>query len=130
MEVVKQVYAAVAAYDLETLKGLLHPELVVVEAAGLPYAGRYEGPDGFVHLLKVLNEAWDQFHCSDFEYLYGEDSVMAVFRFQAISRRTDKKIDMRIAELWRVRDGKVSFLEPFYFDTHHTCGVLGTLEAA
>ncbi|WP_340268482.1 nuclear transport factor 2 family protein [Sphingobium mellinum] len=130
LDVVKKVYAAVAEHDLDTFKSLMHPDVVVIEAGSLPYAGRYEGPEGFTRLLVALDECWDEFNCSEFDYLESGDTVVAIFRFRAKSRRSDKRIDMRIAEHWKVRDGKISFLEPFYFDTHYTCSVLGTVEAA
>jgi ketosteroid isomerase-like protein len=118
LDVVKEVYGRVAVGDLDGLRAILHPDVALVEAPSLAYGGRYEGKEGFVELVVALGAHWDDFSCTDFEYFAGEGAVVVAFRLQATSRATGEKVDQRLAELWRVRDGLISFLEPFYFDTH------------
>lgn len=125
LDVVKSLYAFVAAGDLEGLKSILHPEVVILEAASLPYGGRYDGKDGFVDLVMALGANWDNFSCTEFEYYTGDQGVVVIFRFQATARATGEKVDQRFTELWRVRDGLVSYLEPFYYDTHSIRNSLG-----
>jgi hypothetical protein len=37
---------------------LLHPEFVLTEASSLPYRGRWQGREGFVALMQLMNEYW------------------------------------------------------------------------
>ena len=118
LDVVKSLYAFVAAGDFDGMRSLIHPEVTLIEPESLPYGGRYEGQVGFVDLFTQLGATWDDFSCTEFEYFIGEGAVVVTLRFKAIARKTRRPIDTRISELWRVRDGLISFLEPFYFDTH------------
>lgn len=104
--------------EWEALTEMLDPGFEAVEANGLPYGGRYKGPDGFMQIVEALGAHYENLRISDFEVLGKGGTVIGLFRVQAISRKTGRPIDLRFSEHWKIRDGKITFLEPFYFDTH------------
>jgi ketosteroid isomerase-like protein len=76
-------------------------------------------------LLAALGDHWQTIACNELQFIAQDDWVLAVFRLQATARNTGREADQRIAELWRLKDGKIVFLQPFYFDTHAIRKVFG-----
>lgn len=128
-DLVKRLYAAVAAPDTDALEACLHPDVVAIEAGALPYGGRYEGKKAFVRLIKALREHWSEFEVAELQGFEQPTetgtATINTFQFRANSRRTGKKIDQRFVEYWKLRDDQITFLKPFYFDTHEVRNILG-----
>ena len=118
LAVVKKLYACFIVADWDGVVALLDPDVVIIEAAGLPYGGRYKGRDGFMKIIHALGTHYDDLKLSDFDYVASGDAVVGLFRVQARSKATGRPIDVRFSEHWRLKDGMVTLLEPFYFDTH------------
>ena len=59
VEVVEQIYEAMAAVDLERLVSLIDPSVVVTQDDRLPWGGRFEGHDGFGAFAIALRGAID-----------------------------------------------------------------------
>src|SRR5437763_4603072 len=57
IEVVRRVYRAMAARDLDALFGLLGPDVVVTQDPALPWGGRHVGYDGFARFGRLLTGA-------------------------------------------------------------------------
>lgn len=127
-EVVKRLYAAVAAQDVAALEACLHPDVIAIEADALPYGGRYEGRGAFVRLIEALRDHWSEFEVAElqgFEQLTATGTaVVTIFQFRATSRQTGEKVDQRFVEYWELREGQIIFLQPFYFDTHEVRRIL------
>ena len=128
-DVVKRLYAAVASQDADALEACLHPDVVAIEADALPYGGRYEGKKAFLRLIDALREHWREFEVAELQGFEQPTATGAatitIFQFRATSRKTGKKIDQRFVEYWELRDDRVTFLQPFYFDTHDVRNILG-----
>ena len=79
VDVTEQFLKAFAAGDIETVFAMLHPEVVVHEGAGLPYAGEYVGPAGLQELVgKIMTPfemTLDSYQVSD-----GGDCAIARLR--------------------------------------------------
>ena len=54
IEVVRQVYAAMAARDIERLQELIDPACVITQDERLPWGGRFVGHDGFLTFALAL----------------------------------------------------------------------------
>ena len=124
IEIVRRLYPG-SGYE-GSIDDLLSPNVVGLEAEALPYAGRYEGKEGFKRLLNALVENWDDLTCTEMEFVAQNDTVIVLFRLRATARKTGVKIDQRVSELWKLKDGKIVFVQPFYFDTwavRKVCGL-------
>jgi uncharacterized protein len=95
---------------------LIHPECVLNEAAGLPYAGDYIGGTGFLKLWTVIEEGFDltvhtcQVHGAS-------EVVVAEMQASLRSKETGRNLDTQIVELYRFTDGLISNIDVFYKDT-------------
>jgi ketosteroid isomerase-like protein len=116
----ERFFAAVSTGDFTAISGMLDPDFVVHEAAGLPYAGTYRGIDGWRDLSKAVISTWADFKIRPLEFL-GETDDTFVVRF-ALSGRSRKKgtsFETSVLELWRFRAGRLCEIVPYYWDTHH-----------
>jgi len=51
VDITEQFLKAFAAGDVETVFAMIHPDCIVDEGHGLPYAGEYVGPAGLQDLV-------------------------------------------------------------------------------
>ena len=59
LETVRRFSRALGDRDLTTAESLLHRDLVVHTAGGLPYSGDYYGPQGFLELFAAMTQVLD-----------------------------------------------------------------------
>jgi uncharacterized protein len=115
--VVRRFLALSQAGDRAGASALLHSEVRVIEADSLPYGGLHTGPDGFHALVKRVFRNWDEVHVEVDRFITTGDTVIGLARFQGRSKRTGIPFNMPMAEVWRVVDGLIVEVQPFYFDT-------------
>ena len=114
---VRQVYDAFGAGDGARLAELL-ADTHWVEAPGMPYGGVYRGKDSIRRGIQaVVGEYWDDFAYEIEAITYGEEYVMAYGRFSATAKKSRKKVSFHLAEVWKIRDGRVLLVHPVYGDT-------------
>lgn len=54
VETVREVYAAFARRDLDSIRAAIHPDFVMEQSDRLPWGGRRHGADGFFAFLGTL----------------------------------------------------------------------------
>lgn len=110
--VVRELYAKVAAGDFPGVLSLLADDAEFVQAAGLPFGGRYVGPAGFSDMASKILSAWPGFAVKPEAFLSdGEGRVVVV------TELSGQGLCMPMLELWTVQQGLVRKCQPFYFDT-------------
>jgi len=116
VDITEQFLKAFAAGDVETVFGFIHPDCVVVEGHGLPYAGEFVGPAGLQDLVgKIMTPmemTLDSFAVSD-----GGDCAVARVELTFTSRSSGRVLKMPSIELYETTDGKVSKIDVFYKST-------------
>lgn len=117
IDIVKKIYEAGGKGDLAAMAALLDPEIVVHEAAGLPYGGEYHGPEGMGALLQKLNTVLEGFQVKPEQYFVSGDDVAALIRVTGRGRLTGQAVDMPVMEVWRIKNGRAVMIRPFYWDT-------------
>ena len=117
LALVQRVYAAAGEGRWADVRADMADDLVIEEAAGLPYAGTYTGPDALERLYGIVSNFWLDFAVDFVGMTSGDGTVIAEVVFHGRSKRTGEGFAMPLLELWRVRDGKISEIRPFYFDT-------------
>ena len=106
IEVVRQVYAAMAARDLEELLELLDPSCTVTQDPALPWGGRHVGHDGFATFGLTLATTIESKVTTDALFAADGD-VFQCGRTRGTVRATGAPFDIPEVHRWTVRDGKV-----------------------
>lgn len=116
-EIVQAVFDASAEEDWDTVKSFLHDDVQVFEADSLPYAGVFKGPDNFIALNQTVFNTWaDANHTIDHIIADG-DHVVILGNMAGRGKATGLAFSVPLAAVWRLKDGKVVEVRPFYFDT-------------
>jgi ketosteroid isomerase-like protein len=123
IEVVRAVYAAFAARDIERILELLDPEFVITQDPALPWGGRHVGHDGFVQFALGLTGAIDS--AVTIEALFAIDGEVIQFgHTRGTARATGTTFDIPEVHRWTIRDGK-AVTAHFAIDTAAMLEALG-----
>ncbi|RIV18647.1 nuclear transport factor 2 family protein [Fibrisoma montanum] len=124
LAVVQAIYQAVARNDLPTVLQSLDEHVITHQATSLPYGGTYQGHDGFMQMGTAIFNIWDGFQTTPDEFLDAGDWVIVRAIMRGKAHQTGRPLDMPLTELWRLQDGKVKEIIPFYWDTAATVQLL------
>ncbi len=109
-----------------SFEGLLHPDFVLIEPPGSPYAGRWPGHDGLLRFLHAMNDDWaEQRPLEPPQVLQDGDTAVAVATLQARFRATGQVITFEVCQLARVRTGLLAETRVFYWDNTEMAQALG-----
>jgi uncharacterized protein len=118
VEVVQRFEDAFVRGDMQEVLSLVAEDIVVHEAASLPYPGDHEGHEGFLALADAFNRVWEITSPLELTFLDASDSrVVALVRFNVVARATGKPLTLELAEIYTVRDGRICDLDIYYRDT-------------
>jgi ketosteroid isomerase-like protein len=105
--------------DTEAALATMSEDVVVHESDSVPYPGSHRGKQEFLDLLQSFLAVWDlQGDMEQDIAPAGEDRVLVLARFDAIAKATGKPLEIRIAEVYTVRDGMIAEILVYYWDTH------------
>ena len=105
VEVVQQIYGAMASGDLGRLFELLDPSIVVTQDPRLPWGGRFEGHDGMATFALTLRGAIES--AVDIQAVFAaDDEVIQCGRTKGTTVAGGVAFDIPEVHRWRVRDGK------------------------
>jgi ketosteroid isomerase-like protein len=122
---------ATAQGGFEQILELLDENVAFRPTPSLPHGGDWIGHDGFFKLGEAFIAAWELPTGVEFEYLDGGgDKVVILARFDSVSRHTGKTVEFKMVEIVTVRDGKITELVPYYYDTIPIVEAAGLLETA
>ncbi len=124
VEVVREIYEAMAARDVSKLLALIDKTCVITQDPALPWGGRYVGHDGFTTFALTLSGAIDSVVSTDAIYA-ADDEVIQYGRTQGSVRATGATFDIPEVHRWTIRDGK-AVAAHFAIDT---AAMLRALEA-
>jgi ketosteroid isomerase-like protein len=109
IEVVKAMFAAFAARDLETVLTLADPDIEFTAVTG-EHAGRtdpYQGHDGLRAYFRDVAEVWEELRLTPREFRPAGDLVLVTGKVSARSRV--RTVSGSTGWIWKVRDGKVVY---------------------
>jgi uncharacterized protein len=124
LETVRRFGRALGDRDLAKVGGLLHRDLVVHAAGGLPYSGDYYGPQGFFELFAAMTEVLDLRPGPLRTQSLDEHTVVSRFRLRFVARASGKHAEMDLVEIYRVSDGQIVELDVYYKDPSAVAAVL------
>ncbi|WP_163401066.1 nuclear transport factor 2 family protein [Flavobacterium fluviatile] len=105
--------------DLTTMQTLIQENAVYNQAEGLPYGGTYKGYDEWTKMFVKSNEFFDR--QIEKEPVYFSDAtkneVIIYFTIKCKSKKSGKTLSMPVSEHFDLKDGKITAIRSFYFDT-------------
>jgi ketosteroid isomerase-like protein len=105
VEVVRQLYAAMAERDFDTLLGLVDERVVITQDPRLPWGGRFEGHEGLAAFAAALTGAIDSQVAM--EAIFATDrEVIQYGRTRGTVRATEVHFDVAELHQWTIRDGR------------------------
>ncbi|RZJ56053.1 MAG: nuclear transport factor 2 family protein [Flavobacterium sp.] len=119
-KVVAQYFEALfKTRDFTTLATLIEDGAVYNQAEGLPYGGRYVG---FNEWTKMYTKSAEFFELQiEKEPVYFSDAtkneVIIYFTINCKAKKSGKNLSMPISEHFDLKNGKITAIRPFYFDT-------------
>ena len=109
IELVKAMFAAFAARDLETVLGLADPEIEFTAVTG-ELAGRtdpYRGHDGLREYFRDVAAVWEELRLTPREFREEGGLILVTGKVSARSQR--RTVTGSTGWVWRVRNGKVVY---------------------
>lgn len=108
VEVVRGVYEAFARGDVAGVFALMTEDVEWHEAEGMPYGGVHRGPQEIGEkVLGPMTSDVEGFAVTPEEVIGSGDTVAAVCRYTGTGKASGRELDIQVAHLWDVRDGKV-----------------------
>jgi hypothetical protein len=100
-----------------SLGDLLDDKAVLIEAEGTPYPGRYSGA-ALRSFDRIFNATWRDPRAVVEDIYVSDGGAVALIRLSGTLVASGQRIEMPILERYLFApDGRVTLIEPFYFDT-------------
>ena len=116
--IVGKIYAAANRGDLQGVADRFHPDIVLRQAASLPYGGEFHGLAATMATLGRMFAEHYEVEALEVDHIAVDgDLVISAATLRAGIRRTGERIVMPFRECFVLRDGLVVELQPFYYDT-------------
>jgi ketosteroid isomerase-like protein len=114
--VVERFYDASLKADLVAMADIVADDVVIIEAPSLPYGGTHSGREQALALLSQLYDGIDLDAIPRPEVLAGPQRAVAFV--EVAFRGADGGLTViSVVETFRVRDGRIVEIKPYYFDT-------------
>lgn len=117
LQIVKTMLDNGIVGNWDIVRPLVADDLVIFLPIGLPYGGTYRGWQGYRDVFAAMGEFWGDITFGPSEFFPAHNKVTIVSYLKGRVAKTGKSTSMPLAEVWEVRDGKVSRITAFYFDT-------------
>ena len=104
VEIVRRGFEAYVRGDLDDAYSYLHPEIEFHTYADSPQAGVYRGRDAVREYNDDLFGQFESLRVEAEEFVDAGDHVIVVSTQHAVPKGGRQEIDVRMAELWTVRD--------------------------
>ena len=126
-KIVEEYYTTLRGNQDAVMRKFVDPQVAVHIPLSLPWRGEYRGYDGFKKSADWFFGVWDDLQMRDLRFVGDgtSDKVFAVSRVTGKSKATGESLEMPLAEMFTLRDGKIIEVRPFYFDTAEMLRVIG-----
>jgi ketosteroid isomerase-like protein len=102
-----------------------HPDIVIREAASLPYGGDWKGVDGLRDLMTTMRSLTKLSPIDVEVFDAGDDHVITRQTALMEDERTGASLRVPMVEVYRMVDGKIAEIDVFYKDTKAMVDFLG-----
>ncbi len=122
----KRFYAAEAAYmkaggagrgaSFDAIAATLHPDVVLYQSPDLPWGGEFHGHKGYADWARQMSDAFDQLAIQDEQLFASAGTVVSISRLVTRSRVNGTVLNAPMAQVIKVRDGRIIEFRPFYWN--------------
>ncbi|MXO04092.1 nuclear transport factor 2 family protein [Flavobacterium sp. HBTb2-11-1] len=105
--------------DFDALATVVADGAVYNQAAGLPYGGTYTGLSEWIKMFTKSTEFFDLQIEKEPTYFSdaSKNEVIIYFTMSCKSKKSGKTMSVPISEHFDLKDGKITTVRPFYYDT-------------
>ncbi|MFD7702434.1 nuclear transport factor 2 family protein [Streptomyces caelestis] len=104
-----------ASFDL--LAPFFAPDVELHQAAALPYGGIWRGHTGLAQFFLMMGQVWESFDMVEQEFLATGETAVVLTQVRARARATGRGLSFPILQTITVKDGRITEVRPFYWDT-------------
>jgi ketosteroid isomerase-like protein len=116
--------------DWDGVAAYLSDDLVIHEAASLPFGGEYRGRAALRQLYGIVMAYWDSPSVDVYSIVGDETHVVALMNFTMTSKLTGNTFTQKMAEVSTLADGLVTEMRIHYYDTAQVAAEAGPPRAA
>jgi ketosteroid isomerase-like protein len=111
VEIIAELYQALARHDLAALLNLIDPEIKVSQTRLLPWGGEYHGFEGVQQFFAELFRSVESRLSVD-EFVDAGDRIIVIGTTRGHVRATGATFNIRAVHVWTVKDGRGVRFEP------------------
>lgn len=111
VEIIAELYEALARRDLPAILSLIHPEIIVSQTGLLPWGGEYHGFEGVQQFFTGLFRSVESQLAVE-EFVDAGDRVIVIGSTRGRVRATGAPFNIRAVHVWTVKDGRGIRFEP------------------
>ena len=113
IETLRSAYEAVNRGDWDSAFGAMHPDFEWKTADQVPLAGTYRGPEEVRRFFGDQRKAFEEVLFEPEQFFERGDRIVVFLRGRLRPRGSSATVEIRIANLWTMRDGKAARCEAF-----------------
>jgi ketosteroid isomerase-like protein len=125
VEVVRALYEAWNAGDMDAVRELYDPDVIVRNIEGLPETGPFVGRDATMRFWEQQRATWDRDFVTPISLVDAGDRVAVRQTWHGTGHGPD--FDTEFTCVWTVRGGKIHYQE-FFWDHAEALAALGLPE--
>jgi len=113
-QIIEGLYDAFARGDVAAVLGAFADDIEWHEAEGSPYGGRYVGGEAILgNVLGPVMTDIPNFAATPERFIADRETVAVIARYTGTGSATGRRLDLPVAHVWTVADGKVVRFEQF-----------------
>ncbi|MBF2050539.1 MAG: nuclear transport factor 2 family protein [Elainella sp. C42_A2020_010] len=122
LETIRYLFQAVENRDVAGVLAAYAPEIVIRDAASLPYGGIHHGLEGAKHHIEIAAQTWNHRQPEAARKMNGVfldagEYVVVLWRLKGLEANSGRTIDSPVVSIYRMRDKKIIESQMFYADT-------------
>ena len=122
IETTRRLFTAVEERDVAGVLAAYDPEIVIRDAASLPYGGIHLGLQGAKQHVERAAQTWNHLQPEAARKMNGVfldagDYVVVLWRLKGLEASSGRTLDSPVVSVYKMRDGKIIESQMFYSDT-------------
>ncbi|MBD1842690.1 nuclear transport factor 2 family protein [Cyanobacteria bacterium FACHB-63] len=122
IETARRLFKAVEERDVAGVLATYAPEIVIRDAASLPYGGTHHGLEGAKQHIEVAAQTWNHLQSEAARkmngvFLNAGEYVVVLWRLKGLEVSSGRTLDSPVVSVYKIRDEKIIESQMFYSDT-------------
>jgi ketosteroid isomerase-like protein len=109
----RRAYEALSRGDVETVLGIIDPEVEISDRPEIPDPQTYRGHEGARAALQQSFDTFEELQFEPEQFFQVGDRIVVVIRMRGKGRESGVPVEDHIAHLWTLRDGRAWRLQVY-----------------